>query len=112
MTTTPNPGPTRAPGGFGIDSRIGAATTRAPAASREDYRPQAILKFQLHNSFDYRVCYEPQQSKFPKSNYFTLNLPLTCLQLANEFPTTIFSHSYEFPRTFQDFPNTSIQLLL
>ena len=47
-------------GGFGIDSRIGAAAPRAPAASRENSRPQAILKFQPCNSFDYRVSYEPQ----------------------------------------------------
>ena len=40
------------PAGFGIDSRIDAATLRAPAASREDSRPQAILKFQPRNSFD------------------------------------------------------------
>ena len=49
-----------APGGFGIDSRLGAAAIRAPAASKEDSRPHAILKLQLRNSFDYRVCYEPQ----------------------------------------------------
>ena len=60
MTTTPNPGPTRAPEGFGIDPRIGAAATKTPAASREDYRPQAILKLQPRYSFDYRVRYEPQ----------------------------------------------------
>ena len=46
--------------GFGIDSRIGAAATRAPVASREDYRPQAILKFQLRISFNYRVRYKLQ----------------------------------------------------
>ena len=45
---------------FGIDSRIGAAASRAPAASREDSCPQAILKFQPRNSFDYMVRYEPQ----------------------------------------------------
>ena len=44
MTTTPPPGPTRTPGGFGIDPRLGAAALRVPAASREDFRPQAILK--------------------------------------------------------------------
>ena len=46
--------------GFGIDPRLGAATLRAPAASKEDFHPQVILKFQLHNSFDYRVRYQPQ----------------------------------------------------
>ena len=46
--------------GFEIDSRIGAATPRAPAASKENPRPQAILKFQPCNSFDYRVHYEPK----------------------------------------------------
>ena len=60
MTTTPNPGPTRAPRGVGIDSRIDEAALRAPAASREDYHPQAILKFQPRNSFDYWVRYEPK----------------------------------------------------
>ena len=48
------------PGGFGIDSMIDAAALRAPAASRENSCPQTILKFQPHNSFDYRVRYEPQ----------------------------------------------------
>ena len=46
--------------GFGNDPRLGAVTLRAPVASREDSRPQAILKFQPRNSFDYRVRYEPQ----------------------------------------------------
>ena len=46
--------------GFGIDSRIGAAALRAPAASMEDSRPQAILKFQPRSSFDYRVRHELQ----------------------------------------------------
>ena len=39
MTTTPPPGPTRTPGGFGIDPRLGAAAITAPAASKEDYCP-------------------------------------------------------------------------
>ena len=39
-------------GGFGIDPRIGAAALRAPAASKEDSHPQAILKFKPRNSFD------------------------------------------------------------
>ena len=50
MTTTPPR----------INPRLGAAALRAPAASREDSRPQAILKLQPRNSFDYRVRYEPQ----------------------------------------------------
>ena len=45
-------------GGFGIDSRIGAAAARAPAASMEDSRPQAILKFHRLSSLDYRVRHE------------------------------------------------------
>ena len=60
MTTTSPPGPTRTPRGVGIDPRLGAAALRAPAASKEDSRPQAILKFQPHNYFDYRVRYKPQ----------------------------------------------------
>ena len=31
----------------------GAAALSVPAVSREDSRPQAILKFQPRNSFDY-----------------------------------------------------------
>ena len=52
MTTTPPR----------IDPRLGAAALRAPAASRENSRPQAILKVQPRNSFDYRVHYKPQLS--------------------------------------------------
>ena len=48
------------PGWCRIDPGLGAAAIRVPAASREDSRPQAILKFQPRNSFDYRVRYEPQ----------------------------------------------------
>ena len=47
------------PGGFDIDTRIGAAALRAQAASKEDSRPQALLKFQPRNSVDYRVRYDP-----------------------------------------------------
>ena len=42
-------------GGFEIDSRIGAAATRIPAASKEDSRPQAILKFHSPSSLYYRA---------------------------------------------------------
>ena len=45
MTTTPPR----------IDPRLGAAALRAPAASREDSRPQAILKFHRPSSLDYRA---------------------------------------------------------
>ena len=55
MTTTLPPGPTRTPWGFGIDPRLGAADLRAPAASREDSRPQAILKLLCPSSLDYRA---------------------------------------------------------
>ena len=51
------------PRGFGIDSKIDAAALRAPAASREEYRPQAILKLKPRNSFDFRVRHEPQFNK-------------------------------------------------
>ena len=64
MTTTPPPGPTRTPEGFGIDPRIGAAALRAPAAYREDFRPHAILKLQPRNSHDYRVRYKPQLASY------------------------------------------------
>ena len=43
------------PGGFGIDPRIGAAALRAQAASKEDSRPQAILKFHHTSSLDYKA---------------------------------------------------------
>ena len=42
------------PGFFLIDPRLGAAALRAPAASKENTNPQAILKFEPRNS------YEPQ----------------------------------------------------
>ena len=45
MTTTPPR----------IDPRLGAAALRAPAASREDSRPQAILKLHRPSSLDYRA---------------------------------------------------------
>ena len=57
MTTTPPR----------INPRLGAAALRAPAASREDSRPQAILKLQPRNSFEYRVRYEPQLNCEPKT---------------------------------------------
>ena len=60
MTTTPPQDQPTPPEGFGIDTRIGAATLMALAASWEDSRPHAILKLQPRNSFDYRVRYEPQ----------------------------------------------------
>ena len=46
---------TAPPGGFGIDSRISAATPRAPAALRESSLPQAILKLHRSSSLDYRA---------------------------------------------------------
>ena len=61
MTTTPPK----------IDLRLGAAALRAPAASRKDSRPQAILKLRPRNSFDYRVRYEPQ----PESEIYQRCLP-------------------------------------
>ena len=60
MTTTPPPGPTRTPRGFGIDPRLGAAALRAPAASREDFHPQAILKLHRPSSLDYRARHRLQ----------------------------------------------------
>ena len=57
MTTTPPPGPTRTPWGFGIDHRLGAAILSAPAASREVSRPKANLKFHHHSSLDYKACH-------------------------------------------------------
>ena len=48
------------PGGFGIDSRIGAAAPRAPAASKENSCPQAILKFRPPSNLDYKAHHGPQ----------------------------------------------------
>ena len=59
MITTLPPRPTRIPRGFGIDPRLGAATLRAPAASKEDYLPQAILKLHNSSSLDYSLPQTP-----------------------------------------------------
>ena len=48
-----------------IDPRLGAAALRAPAASREDSRPQAILKFHRPSSLDYRARHGPKTSDVP-----------------------------------------------
>ena len=48
------------PEGFEIDSRIGAAAPRAPTVSKEDFRPQAILKFRPPSSWDYKARHGPQ----------------------------------------------------
>ena len=73
MTTTPPR----------IDPRLGAAALRAPAASREDSRPQAILKLQPRNSFDYRVRYEPQLTDiiYGRTVSFLLLLLLVLLKI-------------------------------
>ena len=42
-------------GGFGIDPRLGAAALRASVVSREDSRPQHILKFYHHSSLNNRA---------------------------------------------------------
>ena len=49
------------PEGFEIDSRIGAATPRAPTVSKEDSRPQAILKFHPPSSLDCKGCHTGAQ---------------------------------------------------
>ena len=38
-----------------FDPRLGAAALRAPVASKEDSRPQAILKFHHTSSLDYKA---------------------------------------------------------
>ena len=50
MTTTPPR----------IDPRLGAAALRAPAVSKEDSCPQAILKFRPPSSLDYKARHGPQ----------------------------------------------------
>ena len=52
------------PEGFEIDSRIGAATPRAPTVSKEDSRPQAILKFRPPSSLDYKARHGPQTNSY------------------------------------------------
>ena len=73
MTTTPPQGPTRTSEGFGIDPRLGAAALRAPAASREDSCPQAILKFYRPSSLDYRARHGPQPSELNNNNIQDIN---------------------------------------
>ena len=46
--------------GSSIDQRLSADTVGAPTNLQEDSHSQAILKLRPPNSFDYRVCYEPQ----------------------------------------------------
>ena len=52
LTTTPPPWPTRTPRVFQNWSWARCGRHKVPAASREDSRPQVILKFQPRNSFD------------------------------------------------------------
>ena len=61
------------PGGFEIDPRIGLAATRAPAASKVDSCPQAILKFHRLSSLDYRVRHELPVGKTLKVLSFSSN---------------------------------------
>ena len=63
VTTTLSPWPICYPLGVAELILQGVATTRVPAASRDDSRFQAILKFQPLNSFNYRVRYVPQLVK-------------------------------------------------
>ena len=53
MTTIPPPGPTRTPGGFGIELRLGAAVIRA-AASHSELCSQSMhsLGRMVYFSFD------------------------------------------------------------
>ena len=55
MPTTPPPGLTHTLGGVLIDHRLCVVATRTPAVSREDSRPQAILKFYRLSRLDYRA---------------------------------------------------------
>ena len=45
---------------FGIDPGLDAAATKVPAASREDSRPQAILKLHHPSSLNYRAHHRHQ----------------------------------------------------
>ena len=66
------------PEGFEIDSRIGAAAPRAPTVSKEDSRPQAILKFRPPSSLDYKARHGPQTNCSPV-NYSLLGARLSKL---------------------------------
>ena len=50
--------------GIGIDPCLGAVTTTAPAVSKRDSCPQAILKFHRPSSLDYRARHGPPVHKF------------------------------------------------
>ena len=67
------------PEGFEIDSRIGAAAPRAPTVSKEDSRPQTILKFRPPSSLDYKARHRPQTP-----NLFIHKLPAR-VQKNNKF---------------------------
>ena len=54
-----------------------------PAASKEGYRHQAILKFQPRNSFDLSVRYKPQLLSFFKK--------VLCVEIQNSILCTIAS---------------------
>ena len=43
-----------------MTNELDAAATRAPAASKVDSRPQAILKFRPPGSLDYKARHGPQ----------------------------------------------------
>ena len=57
MTTKPKKDQPAPQEGFRIDSRIDAATQRAPAASSENFCPQAIFTLHCPSSLDYRAIY-------------------------------------------------------
>ena len=83
MTTTLLPGPTRNPREAGNDPKLGAAAQRVPAASKVDYRPQAILELHRPSSLDYRV-----RHKLPVEKRLAKNCDL--------FRTSLIIPSFEF----------------
>ena len=88
------------PEGFGIDPRLGAAALRAPAASKEDSRPHAILKFHRPSSLDYRVRHElPIHFHLSVLNYtHMLLVPKRLLNSTKQFcPLLIFNKAKKDP---------------
>ena len=75
------------PEGFGIDPRLGAAALRAPAASKVDYRPQAILKLHRPSSLDYRARHE-------------LPVRSTYIQQGTNIPERLLNKPYAIEVTF------------
>ena len=69
---------------------------KAPAASREDFRSQAILKFRPRNSFGYRISYKPTMGvigeicPFRQKIIFQISTVLTILSDSQDLKPYVF----------------------